>query len=242
MSTVNGKSFSECVSELQKIRPSKEQKGSTGYWYYPIELFTDAMDKVFGSEHYSHSFSDPIYRQVGSGQEMLTVRCTLTIYGDNGEVIKRMDGFGDKEIPYSKDNGRADVGNLTSSVGTLALKDACKYLGIFGYRTTSAEKKKKPQEQQKSDELVRFAVTDMFYQQGESRGQPIFKLPVMFQKKDGEVIFYHNQTAKRADRFNELYSFVQQGLESGKNVTVKLKVKPSGDYNGIPQYVFKDFE
>lgn len=239
MSSINGKSLEQCITELRKKRPMQEKKGSTGYWYYPIELFIDAMDEVFGSEHYSHSFSEPVFRQVSSGQEMLTVRCTITLTGDDGTVVKRIDGFGDREIAYSNDKHRADLGNFTSTAAALAFKDACKYLGIFGYRTTNKPENKAVKS---NDELVRFSATDMFYQQGESKGNPIWKLPVKLNGSDGEVVFYHNQTAKKAEQFNSLFSFVQDGLERGKKVTVKLKVRSSGDYNGIPQYVFKDFE
>lgn len=252
MSRVNGKEYEACIAELQAMRPPQEEKGNTGYWYYPIEAFTEAMDQVFGNEHYNLCYYDPIYRVIASGQEMVTVRCTLTIVDDDGRPVKRVDGFGDKELFYGKGSDRADVGNLTSSTAALAFKDACKYLGIFGYRTTAFKKQDKPAARKseakkekgaKKEEAINIIVSDMFYQQGESHGQPIWKLP-MKTKADqvpGEVVFYHNQTAKKAEKFNELFAFVESGLSGSKHLTLKLIATPSGEYNGIQQYVFKDF-
>ena len=215
---------------------------------------------MFGNEHYNIRFHEPAYRVIGSGQEMVTVRCTLTIVDDSGAPVKVVDGFGDKEIAYAKANNRADVGNLTSSTAALAFKDACKYLGIFGYRTTAFKKQdKKPaatatdkaktakptaKKEKKPEEALNFIVTDNFYQQGESKGQPIWKLPVavMSDGSCGEVVFYHNQTEKIAQRFNELLSFVDTGISEKKGtITLKLTVTPSGDFNGKAQYVFKNF-
>lgn len=258
MSMVNGRPFEECVAELKAMRPPQEPKGSTGYWYYPIEAFNEAMDAVFGIGHYNLAFSEPIYRAIGSGQEMVTVRCTLTIVDDDGQPVKRVDGFGDKEVFYDKNSHRADVGNLTSSTAALAFKDACKYLGIFGYRTNAGRQEKAQSgkkkntsgsagKEKKPEEALNLIVTDKFYQQGENKGQPVWKLPIKKNEGNkpgeaGEVVFYHNQTEKVAGRFNELIAFVANGLDKGKGrVTLRLMVTPSGEYNGLPQYVFKDF-
>ena len=247
--TVNGKAYADCVSELRKMRPPESEKGETGFFYYKIEAFTEAMDMVFGNEHYRFRFSEPYYRLLRSGQEMISVRCTLEIIGDDGTVVKSIDGYGDREILYANQSGRADVGNITSATATFAFKDACKYLGIFGYRTNDSLKSRKPGQSSKKstkakEENLNLIVSDMFYQQGESKGKPIWKLPVIL-KADGkaaEVVFYHNQTSKKAERFNELFNFVENGLSKKQGtVTLKLSVSPSGEYNGIPQYVFKDF-
>ena len=173
--------------------------------------------------------------------------------------IKSVDGFGDREILYAKSGGRADLGNLTSSAAANAFKDACKYLGIFGYRTEASDVKVdrpekaqdkgagKSSDKKASDVSVNFIVTDMFYDQGpDSKGSPVWKLPVK-NKADmvrGEVVFYHNMISPKAERFNELYAFVEKSLadkERSGNISCKLKVKPSGERDGLLQYVFKDF-
>lgn len=251
---INGRTYGECIAMLKAMRPKKEDKGNTGFQYYPIETYMEAMDEVFGNGHYNIAFSEPYYRAIGSGQEMITVRCTVTVISDEGITLKRVDGMGDKEIAYAKANGRADVGNLTSSAATAAFKDACKYLGIFGCRTGDKQPESKAKQEtakpaaagkeKKPDETLNLVVSDMFYQQGEVKGHPVWKLPVARKddKSQGEVVFYHNQTAKKAEKFNELLTFVENGLPDKKGkITLKLLVTPSGEFKGMPQYVFKDF-
>lgn len=251
---INGKKYSELVKELQSMRPKKTPKGNTGFWYYPIEEFVSAMDAVFGNGHYNTELSEPYYRQVASGQETVTVRCTLTIIDDEGRVAKRCDGYGDREIQYAKNGGRADLGNLTSSASANAFKDACKWLGIFGYRMDAKDSggSEKPERQEqkarggkKPEVSVNFVVTDMFYQhEPNAKGEPIWKLPVKGKAdgEAGEVIFYNNIVRGRAERFNQLFAHVEKTFSSGKGTaTCKLKVTPSGEMNGLKQYVFKDF-
>jgi hypothetical protein len=244
--TVGGKPFEAALKQLREARPPKEDKGNTGFSYYSIEAFISAMDDALGCEGYSFSYSEPIYRVLKNEQEMISVRCSLSIYADDGSILKRTEGFGDKEVMVSKEKGRVDVGNLTASAATLAFKDACKYLGIFGYRTTGEDtggKTARAGSSQKAtakDEVKIFVVKQMFYEQGESRGYPILKLPVEADCGKGEVIFYHNQTSSDAETFNSLYSHVEKSLGKG-TVTVKLKVKPSGERDGLKQFVFKSF-
>lgn len=250
MSTVNGMPFEEALKKLRDARPEKEEKGDTGFLYYNIDTFISTLDQILGCGGYSFSYSDPICRMISTGQEMLTVRCSLDIYADDGSIIKHCEGFGDREVMPSKGTGRVDVGNLTASVGTFAFKDACKYLGIFGYRTSASGAQKRDNRSKNggksrakdnaADEVVNFSVLEQFYQNGESGGFPVWKLPVRAGGVKGEVVFYHNQTKANAEKFNRFMMYVKDGVDKG-TVTVRLKVKPSGERQGLQQYVFKAF-
>ena len=83
--TVNGKPMSDILSALSK--PGKTDKDYSGKNYIKIEHYYARMNEVVGVDHYNVAFSDETFRTVMSGQELISVKCTIEILDDDYKVI-----------------------------------------------------------------------------------------------------------------------------------------------------------
>ncbi len=133
--TVNGKDITTILNQLSK--PGKKDKDYSGKDYIKIEHYYARMNEVVGVDHYNVSFSDETFRTVMSGQELISVKCTIEILDDDYNVILKKEGYGATELKYTKETGKSDgLKNIPTIACSSAFKEACKTLGIFGLRPT----------------------------------------------------------------------------------------------------------
>lgn len=249
---INGKPLSKCLEELREFKANVKEKdmGKKSYDYIPIEDFVVAFNTVFGAEHYSIDYSELTYHKIASGQDMLTVKCTITLIGDDGFPILHKDGYGGEDFSYQKENGRdGNLKNAPHNATTSAFKNAAKWFNAFGFytakgkdgsaKTDSKSSDKKPANR-KPEVNISVNTVDGFFSGGLENGtkKDIWKVRATLasDKSDCEVIFYPNQYGKDEKTFNALREMADR-----KSVSMRITVTDCGEREGVKQFVFKEY-
>lgn len=255
MSTFNGKTWAEAVDYLRSARPTKKQDNGQGKPYVDIVQFFRFMDEAFDGL-YSYDMSEPYHLTLANGQEAVSVKVTLTIFDDDGN--RRCSYAGAGTIPYYMNN-KGKCTNIQQAYPNAALsafKDACKGLGIFGYRRTVIEETgQQPQTggsssgagkasapKKNRESLVFHTEGSMFAPEKDGvplrdkDNRPVWKVGGNVDKKPAELIFYPSYYNKNTDKFNSLYSKCSTG-----KLSLRVVVTPCGEREGKAQYVFYDY-
>ena len=244
---VNGKKWSDVLNALNVAKPKKGKK--VKFEYIPIEEYVKILDNNVGMSNYTVEFDMPQYVQISSGQDLLTTKCRISVYDDDGTLITFKEGLGASDFAYSADNGGRDVNVKNSPVYAQqsAFKTAAKALGCFDFYGTygPADSSDSPDEPEAAERRpsrdagkskVITARTDGVFFEIDGRGdKPTYKLPVRIDGEDAvsELIFYPNNYEKISQKFNQLAAMV-----TNKSVLIKPSVRPCGEREGRKQFVF----
>ena len=261
--TVNGRPWDECLREIRAYKKKTKQKDAgngKSYGYFPIDEYFQRLDEVIGTDHYLVETDDFQKIRMESGQEMMIVRCKISILDDQGRVIVTKSAYGGTEIQYAKATGRdSGIGNAPGNACKDAFKAAAELFGILGYhgyRTSEGAEKphrervsdtpapvKGEENPEKKDAPVNFVSEGAFFEAGERNGRTIWKLAAHERVSDqklkssvSEVIFYPNQYGKDAEKFNTFFSMVAR-----QATPFKATVQACGLREGKSQYIFKGF-
>lgn len=200
--TIKGRTLMEAVSLLRAPY--------TGKWKYkkdipfiPIEGFSERMDQVFGPDNIWIEFTEPKLISLSStGQEVFVNMCHLTIFDDSGKIYRKTDGIGATEIlPSQKTGKQSGLGNSPASTATLAYKDACKRLGIFGETLDDESGTKnntgaKNNQKETEKKIVFFTIMAAFTEKTSSNGSS-WRCPVTAKenngtKTEGTLVVFNN--------------------------------------------------
>lgn len=260
--TVNGRPWAECLQEIRKYKKKTKQKeagNGKSYGYFNIDEYIQRLDEVIGTDHYMVETGDFDLIRMDSGQEMMIVRCKISILDDEGRVIISKSAYGGTEIQYAKATGRdSGIGNAPGNACKDAFKAAAELFGILGYHGYKAEDEARtgalpagtgakgegvlPHKEQK-DLSMNLVSEGAFFDAGERNGRTVWKLSAHEKVNDSqlkaevcEVIFYPNQYGKEAKKFNDFYAEVAK-----RPVPFRVLVQSCGKREGRPQYIFKGF-
>ena len=131
----NEKNLADAIREFRTYKePSSSKFGK--YDYFKIEEYVELLDKCFGADGYSVSYSEGSSIQVSPTQVVFLVKATVLVYGEDGSVVYRFEGYGTHEPTRdSKVEDKAINLEILGMVGCVnALKSACTQLGCFGMR------------------------------------------------------------------------------------------------------------
>ena len=132
----NGKTLKGALAELGKYQECTKQDYNNNS-YYKFGEYMQRVDDVFGADGYGIEYSEfetVILPCVESIVNMVVVKvtCTFLIYGENGEVVKKVSGIGTEEIERNTSKlGYINLNNLGIFVQQSAFKAAMKMLNIF---------------------------------------------------------------------------------------------------------------
>ncbi|MBQ7067173.1 MAG: hypothetical protein IJN92_10180 [Lachnospiraceae bacterium] len=188
--TIKGRTLQEAFSLLRAPY--------TGKWKYkknipfiPIEGFSERMDQVFGPDNIWIEFTEPkLICLSTTGQEVFVNMCHLTIFDDSGNIYRKTDGIGATEILPSQTSGKqSGLGNSPASTATLAYKDACKRLGIFGETLEDESGSKnntvdKASQKDTEKRIVSFTIMTAFTEKTSNKGSS-WRCPVTVKEKNG---------------------------------------------------------
>lgn len=254
MSTINGRDLKVCFEELRAFKPKTKEREAGGgkvYKYHAFDEYMQRMDACFGNDHYQVEMDDFKLITLASGQQMPTVRCVITIFDDDGNIVAKKSAYGGSEVMANKSTGLDyNFGNLPGNAGKDAFKMACELFGIFGVHLYDKEGKKPEQKAEpkkaakepEKDVVMNLLSEGAFIEVSEKEGKKTFRLRC--REKVGkqvrtdlyEVLFYPNQYGADAQKFNDFY-----GRVTKKATTFRALLKPCGDRENIPQYAFKGF-
>lgn len=255
MSTVNGRTLKEVLTDLQRyVEPP--HKTRDGYGYFKAAEYITKFDEVVGVAGYNVEYSDYQYQITSAGQECFTVKCIITILDDDSRPVIKREAYGSCECKYSKDTGKVvNLQNSSDFVCSYAFKNAAKRFGIFGLKTKDLEgeytqkQTPKPKQNQtattdKKELTLNFYTKGSFEQVSERDGRPVYKLSAYEAVGDGkcrdtisQIIWYPNQYSKVAGKLNEIIATCEK-----RAMGLRIKVKSCGDDKGINQYVFLGFD
>ena len=237
--TINGKTLADALEELQREERTSS-KGNTGFKYIEIESFFNRMDEVLGCFNYSVEYPEFNIFESPDGQILLRARCRITLYSDDREIIKVCEGYGDHELSKSNTNGKFLIKNCTSNTTCAAFKDACKCLGIFGYRrdNTSDKPSVNPSTYtEKAEEVsdnTTTASTFRIVEPFKMFGNGNYKVKADKEGETCEVVFFQNQYSKEKKKFLEILDYCQD-----KQLKIVLLVTKGRLFNGVQQYIYK---
>lgn len=241
MSTFNGRSWAEAVEILRSARPVKKTDNGKGKPYVDITQFFSYMDKVFDGL-YSYDMSEPyILTADKSGQQAVNVKVNLYIFDDDGNRRVSFAGAGALPLYYNKSGECTNLQQAYSNAALSAFKDACKGLGIFGYRRVydmASNTTPKPVDKGSSggerSTLVFHTEGKMYEAMRDKEDRPVWKVGGNVDNKPAELIFYPSHYSKDSEKFNELHG----RCEEGKKLAIRVEAKPCNDRDGKAQYVF----
>ena len=241
--TFNGRSWDEAVDILRQARPPKK-RDDQDHSYTGIEQFFIWMDKVFDGL-YSYTVTDPVYMKLQNGQEAVSTRLKLDIFDDEGTLKVSYGGTGTCRLYFNSAGKSTNLDRAYTNASTAAFKEACKGLGIFGYRRYTDENEYRSDSGKgaaRNDKQVPSAVTfhtegAMYQVKSDSDGRPVWKVGGAIDGVPSELIFYASHYSKDAERFNRFLSECSKGRRS-----LRCKVSPcSNAMKGKAQYVFLDY-
>ncbi len=243
---VNGRDWNEVLESLKSAVPKKGDV--MDFSYIPIKEFIRLLDSNIGVSNYTVEYSDLKYISIKSGQDLLSVKCRLTIIDDEGEHFIFKEGLGGSEYSYSAKNNGRDVTCKNSPIYAQqsAFKSAAKALGCFylseysneGGNEQSSDRRSEPSKPRKGVDILKVDSCGAFYIVDGSGDMPTYKLPVKIKGEQckSELIFYPNNYGKVSQKLNRLIVKVKEG-----SVYIKPSVRQCKDWNGVKQYVFLGF-
>lgn len=149
----NGKNLADAIREFRQDKePTSSKFGK--YDYFRIEEYVELLDQCFGADGYGVSYSEGSSIQVSPTQVVFLVKATVSVYGEDGSVVYRFEGYGTHEPTREAekdDRGKPISGTFSDRAINLetlgmvgcvnALKSACTQLGCFGMRNLTENTK-----------------------------------------------------------------------------------------------------
>lgn len=238
MGAINGKPLREVMAELNRYESKAGNK--MRYSCYTYEQFKNRMDQVLGY-NYHEDYSEVQLINVGEQPE-LVMKCTISIYDDEGKLVVSKSGIGGIEYQRNNENGRfIELSNNNLIAMYNAFKNACKMLGVLGVYDEEKPDEEKPKATSNNysnnsssnnnsgkEGVGTFIAREKMKAFGDGNYQlyifPVVNGKVTTDKK--KVVFYKN--SQRPDLVEQLRS----RLELGEPVTInnmKFSTLPSGD-------------
>lgn len=132
----NGKTLTEALSKIGEYKEPKKYLQDK-YPYYKFSEYKQRLDEAFGIGGYEAIYSG--YETFGLpymdnvvGQVLTKVECTISVFGENGNIVFRASGIGTKEL--GRDNSKTQyqmINNNGLFVQQAAFKSAAKSMNIF---------------------------------------------------------------------------------------------------------------
>lgn len=130
--TVNGKTLKQIETELRADFADSEFKtnDADGSIYLPREAYEDRLASVIGVMQYD-TVTTPGHVELINGVPHAMTSMTLTVYADDGEILRKWSRNGAKQLIIVKDSGRPKSfkSDLTAAE-TEAFKSICQSLGM----------------------------------------------------------------------------------------------------------------
>ena len=247
---VNGRPFSVAMQELRQ-RKEPPHELPNGVKYFKSEEYFDLFDRVIGPVNYSVEYSDFKYTptQIGTAQELFSVKCCIVILDDDGLPILAKEGYGGYVCRYNnKDNKDVNLQNAPDFVCSYAFKTAAKKFGAFGFVKGSEEGDSKPaangtparntNNRQRNDVLFRTEGA-LFVEKEDEKGT-VYKVNAhvvegnVAERAVSQIIFYPDKYRKYASIMNILLT------ECSDDCSKRIRINTTlvGERNGVKQYVF----
>lgn len=132
----NGKTLEEALAIIGTYKEPKKFLQDK-YPYYKFGEYKERLDEALGIGGYEaiysgyETFSFPYLENV-VGQVLSKAECTISVFGEHGEVVFRASGIGTKEISRDKDKQQYQLLNNNGLfVQQAAFKSAAKSMNIF---------------------------------------------------------------------------------------------------------------
>ncbi len=236
--TINGESWTTILEELRKFEPKEGEKEGR-FKFYKVEQYRSRLIEVLGM-NFSTVYSEPNYIVLNSGQEIISLLCTLTIRDDDGNIVCQSSGYAGRPIQYTQETGLCHTAHLTPAFAqAAALSQACKDIGVFGdveddyvpeYGNASGKKEKRDNKEKNTskEEYITFLLYAPFREHTDKTGQTNYYLNAI--KEDTgekvELIFYGNAMKKKENEknFSTIRSSVNS-LSNGKKCRATLLCK-----------------
>lgn len=256
MNTVNGRALKEVLDELQKYK-NPLHKTHNGYGYFKTDEYVCAFDDIVGVANYNVEYTDYKYQKISTGQELFSVKCSITIFDDEGKPLIKREGYGGYVCKYERDTKKdVNLQNSPDFVCSYAFKNAAKRFGIFGLKkgirdtsatnavgATKSNQKNRDGNVSKETSVINFYAEDCFVQIREDDGRPVYKLnahkiisDTEMEKETSDIIFYPKQYSRNAEVFNKYVSDCGNGKK--KQLRIKAMIRESGQKK---TYIFMGF-
>lgn len=140
----NGKTLTEALAKVGEYKePTKYLQDK--YPYYKFGEYKERLDEAFGIGGYEaiysgyETFSLPYLDNV-VGQVLTKADCTISVFGEHGDVVFRASGIGTKEISRDKEKIQYQLLNNNGLfVQQAAFKSAAKSMNIFNCNSYDEE-------------------------------------------------------------------------------------------------------
>jgi len=267
MSLVNGRELKKILEELRQYQ-EPPHKLDSGVRYFSSEEYFEIFDRVVGPANYNVEYSDFkfIPTELGTKQELFSVKCRITIIDDDGHPVLIKEGYGGYVCRYNKQTDKdVNLQNAPDFVCTYAFKTAAKKFGTFGITTKGASKKSSKEKSNNGNNIstdntsandkdtskennrktISFCTDGAFFIERENNDGPVYKVNAYEVVGDkmrdsvSQIIFYPNKYRKVSDKLN----FYIDKCSATVRKRLRIKATYSGDSkDGCKQYVFLGFE
>ena len=132
----NGETLKQALSKVGEYKEPRKYLQDK-YPYYKIGEYVERLNQVFGIDGYEVAYSsyesivlpgrpDAVNQVIGKAD------CTISLFGEKGDVVYRANGIGTKELSRDKEKTQYQLLNNNGLfVQQAAFKSACKSMNIF---------------------------------------------------------------------------------------------------------------
>ena len=256
---VNGRTLNEVITQLRAYREPPHKTPDGKHKYFTAEELISAFDEIVGVCNYNVAYTDYSYRQISTGQEVFSVKCSISIISDDGEELLKRECYGGYECKYSNTTGKdVNIQNSSNTVCSYAFKNCASRFGVYGLKvstakesaqdTVSEEKPKASAEKNTaSNSVMNFCTDGAFAKVGATDGRPVYKLAAheivgtKLKEQTSYIVFYPNQYSKTAESAKILNAYISRCEKGQTKIRILTKpLKPEKD--GSLAYLFLGFD